>query len=44
MLLVGTDVAGINENDFERVIAYVAERLHPAWVPAKLAKMEINNK
>lgn len=40
VLLVGADVAGVEETEFDRIKAYAAERLHSAWVPAKLTKME----
>ena len=36
VLLVGADVSGVEEKDFDRIKAYAAERLHPAWVPVKL--------
>ena len=36
VLLVGADLAGVEEKDFDRIKAYAAERLHPAWVPTKL--------
>ena len=36
VLLVGADVAGVEEKDFERIKAYAAERLYPAWVPTRL--------
>jgi len=40
VLLVGADIAGVEENDFERVKAYAAEHLKVAWVPTRLMKME----
>lgn len=42
VLLVGADVAGVEEQDFDRIKAYAAERLQPAWVPAKLVPVSVN--
>ena len=42
VLLVGADVAGIDEQDFDRIKAYAAERLQSAWVPTKLVPVSVN--
>ena len=42
VLLVGADVAGKDEQDFDRIKAYAAERLQPSWVPAKLVPVSVN--
>ena len=36
VLLVGADVTGVDEQDIERIKAYAAEHLQPAWVPVKI--------
>lgn len=40
VLLVGADIAGVEEDEFECVKAYAAEHLKPAEVPVKLMKIK----